>query len=315
MPIRGRLTRLFSKWRLNDPNVEPPVGKGYRQLFPPGHFYSPIPSLDEIRQHEQSIFGNVLRDIPGVDLNEPEQLRMLEAFKTYYDQLPFAAQKRAGLRYFFDNPSYSYSDAIFLYCMIRHARPKRIVEVGSGYSSCLMLDTNDLHFESSIRLTFIEPNPQLLLSLIQPNDLAKIRIIPYPVQDVPVQEFEGLEANDILFVDSTHVSKVHSDVNRIFFDILPRLQQGVLIHFHDIFYPFEYPKEWIYEGRAWSEAYLLRAFLQYNQSFRIVIMNTFLERYYESLFREEMPLCLKNPGGSIWVRKTESSVEPNPAAA
>src|SRR5690606_17050723 len=110
-------------------------------------------------------------------------------------------------------------------------------------------------------------------------------------------------ANDILFIDSTHVSKINSDVNYIFFEILPRLASGVYIHFHDIFFPFEYPKAWVYEGRAWNEAYILRAFLQYNNAFSVVLMNTFMDQFHKSFFREHMPLCLINPGGSIWIRK------------
>jgi hypothetical protein len=141
------------------------------------------------------------------------------------------------------------------------------------------------------------------MSLVKQQDREKMRTISDRLQEVDIGEFEALEANDILFVDSTHVSKVNSDVNRIFFEILPRLHAGVHIHFHDIIYPFEYPREWIYEGRAWNEAYLLRTFLQYNHAFRIVLMNTFMERYHASFFRERMPLCLKNVGGSIWLRK------------
>lgn len=274
-----------------------------RQYVPPGHYYSPIPLLDEISANEKVIFGNVPRDIPGVSLNEQEQLLLLEEFKDIYKELPFQPGKTADLRYFFDNPSYSYSDAIFLYCMIRRVKPRRIIEVGSGYSSCVMLDTNELHFDGSIALTFIDPYPELLLSLVRESDQERIRIISRRIQDVELGEFESLEANDILFIDSSHVSKVHSDVNRIFFDILPRLREGVFIHFHDVFFPFEYPRDWIYEGRAWTEAYLLRAFLMYNRSFRIVAMNTFLERYHESFFQQDMPLCLRNPGGSIWIRR------------
>ena len=276
---------------------------GGRQFVPPGHFYSPIPALDYIRLNERSIFDDVSQHIRGVDLHEAEQLGLLDSFKKYYDELPFSAQKTPNLRYFFEAPNYSYSDAICLYCMMRHAMPRRIIEVGSGYSSCLMLDTNDLYFNGSITTTFIDPYPELLLSQIVENDRDRMRIIGSRVQDVDFKEFEALQANDILFIDSTHVSKVYSDVNRLFFEILPRLNEGVYIHFHDIFYPFEYPREWIYEGRAWNEAYLLRAFLQYNSSFRIVLMNTFLERFHRGFFEQTMPLCLKNPGGSIWLRK------------
>jgi len=115
--------------------------------------------------------------------------------------------------------------------------------------------------------------------------------------------FDALSSNDILFIDSTHVSKTGSDVNRILFDILPRLSRGVFIHFHDVFYPFEYPKEWVYEGRAWNEDYILRAFLEYNDAFEIVLFGTWLAKFERDLLREMMPMTLENPGGSLWLRK------------
>jgi hypothetical protein len=187
--------------------------------------------------------------------------------------------------------------------MIRHAQPKAIIEIGSGYSSCVTLDTNELFFNNNISCTFIEPYPQVLEALIKEDDKDKIEIISRKLQDVEVDKFASLSSGDILFVDSTHVSKVDSDVNYIFFEILPSLTNGVYIHFHDIFYPFEYPKEWIYEGRAWNENYILRAFLQYNRAFKVIFCNTFLEHFYEEKFMSEMPLCMKNKGGSIWLKK------------
>jgi predicted O-methyltransferase YrrM len=217
--------------------------------------------------------------------------------------MPFQPQKTEGLRYYFENPSYSYSDAILLHCMIRYLRPKRIIEVGSGFSSCVTLDTNQLFFGNSISTTFIEPYPDLLMSLLTETDKNNTRLISCRLQDADIAEFEALGANDILFVDSTHVSKVNSDVNRIFFDILPRLAPGVYIHFHDIMFPFDYPKDWLLQGIAWNEAYMLRTFLQYNRSFEVVLMNTYMEYVHESFFQEKMPLCLKNAGGSIWIRK------------
>jgi hypothetical protein len=270
---------------------------------PPGHFYSPIPSLDEIRKDDARIFGSIPRNISGLELHESEQLRLLNEFVAYYEEMPFQPKKLEGLRFYFENPAYSYSDAILLHCMIRFLKPKRIIEIGSGFSSCMILDTNELFFRGSIMTTFIDPYPELLISLVMETDKSRINTIPSRLQDVDLGEFEELQANDVLFVDSTHISKINSDVNRIFFDILPRLSSGVHVHFHDIFFPFEYPRDWIYEGRAWNEAYILRAFLQYNRAFRIVLMNTFMEHFHEPFFQEKMPLCLKDTGGSIWIRK------------
>lgn len=187
--------------------------------------------------------------------------------------------------------------------MIRYLNPKTFIEIGSGFSSCLTLDVDELFLDNSMNVTFIDPYPNLLLSLIKEHDKDKARIIHQRLQDVGLEVFEPLSANDILFIDSTHISKINSDVNRIFFEILLALSSGVYIHFHDVFYPFEYPREWIYEGRAWNEIYMLRAFLQYNREFCVVFMNTFMEHFYESFFINKMPLCMKNAGGSLWIRK------------
>jgi hypothetical protein len=271
-------------------------------FVPAGHFYSPLPSIDEIRNDEARIFGEPSRNLAGIALNEEAQLDLLKKFVPYYKEMPFQADKQENLRYYYENDAFSYSDAILLHCMIRELQPERIIEVGSGFSSCMTLDTNELFMDGSIDTTFIEPYPELLMSLIKEQDKNRIKLVPGRLQEVDLNEFEALRANDILFIDSTHVSKIGSDVNRILFDILPGLSSGVYVHFHDIFYPFEYPKEWVYEGRAWNEAYLLRAFLQNNDAFSIVLMNSYLQHFHKSFLEKNLPLCLTNTG-SIWIRK------------
>jgi len=305
--LRAVTTRLHAIYTAAGPSPPQPHGSpesGPPALFvPPGHFYSPIPSLDEIRRHEARLFAEPGRELPGIALDERKQLVLLAEFKRYYNEQPFTAQRTDSRRYFFENPAYSYSDAIFLHCMIRHARPRRIIEVGSGYSSCVTLDTNELHFENRIACTFIEPCSELLRSLVRPDDLERIEILETRLQEVDLARFRALEANDILFIDSTHVARIGSDVNYLFAEILPVLRPGVYVHLHDIFYPFEYPKEWVYEGRAWTEAYMLRAFLAFNAAYEIVLFNTFLERFHRERFARDMPLCLLNEGGSIWLRR------------
>lgn len=217
--------------------------------------------------------------------------------------MPFKDEKVPGLRYYFLNESYSYSDAIFLYCMIRKLKPKRIIEVGSGFSSCVTLDTNELYFNNQINCTFVEPYPALLKSLINEGDNSNVKIYELKLQDVPLDTFMKLNANDILFIDSTHVTKFNSDVNYVIHKILPALAEGVYIHFHDIFYPFEYPIEWLLEGRAWNEQYILRAFLEYNIKFKIVLFNTYLESVFPDKLKDRFPLLFKNTGGSIWIKK------------
>jgi predicted O-methyltransferase YrrM len=274
------------------------------KFVPPGHFYSPIPDINNIKLNSKRIFDTYPKQIEGVNLNEPRQLELLNKFVDYYKEIPFKQRKSEDMRYYFENDNYSYTDAIFLYSMIRFLNPKKIIEVGSGFSSCVMLDTNDLFFDNSISLTCIEPYPQLLKSVIKETD--KVEVIENGLQEVDLSVFSKLTANDILFIDSTHISKIDSDVNRIIFEILPALNNGVFIHFHDIFYPFEYPKKWIYEGRAWNEAYLLRAFLQYNDSFEIQIFSNYLAKFHQQLF-DEIPLCKNNLGGNIWIKKLVAS--------
>jgi hypothetical protein len=101
------------------------------------------------------------------------------------------------------------------------------------------------------------------------------------------------------------VSKLNSDVNHLLFEIFPRLKRGVFIHIHDVFFPFEYPIEWLEEGRAWNESYILRAFLQFNDHFKMRFFNTYLFEKHRAWFQEKMPRCLAQPGGSIWLEKVK----------
>ena len=272
-------------------------------MFPPGHFHSPIPNLDEVHRDDALLFGPPPDSLPGIDLRETEQMALLARFAALYPDIPFGDEPRPGLRYHYLNPSYSFSDAIMLHCMLRTLRPRELVEVGCGYSSCVTLDTKQHFLGQSLRTTFIDPNPQTVLSLLNEQDLLTTTLIPKTLQEVELEVFTRLGENDVLFIDSTHVSKIGSDVNRLVFEILPALAPGVVIHIHDIFYPFEYPKVWVHQGIAWNEAYLLRAFLQYNERFEVMLMNTYLAHRHRDFFARHMPDCLRNTGGSLWLRK------------
>lgn len=273
----------------------------WKTWMSPGHFYSPIPSPDEVRRRESEIFADPPPTLPGIDMNAEAQFALVQELQAFYAEMPFPRVKSDGTRYWFDNWAFSYADAIFLYSMLRHLRPQRVIEIGSGFSSAAMLDTNERFLDRATALTFIDPDPSTVRALLKPDDQAEI--VASPLQDVPLERFDALEANDILFVDSTHVAKTGSDVNRILFDILPRLKPGVYVHFHDMFYPFEYPKEWVYEGRAWNEDYFVRAFLEFNHAFEIALFGTYLVRFHRDWFARWMPLVLENPGGALWLRR------------
>jgi hypothetical protein len=273
---------------------------------PPGHFYSPLvdPTDRHVRQALEGFSTGELSPNSAINIDDREIVASLERISAFYHELPFPENKTDGIRYFYKNGAFEHGDAVTYFGMIRDFRPKRIIEVGSGYSSCVAMDTNDRFFDRKINLTFIEPYPDLLQKLIGGDTFYSQKIVASKVQDVPTSMFETLEHGDILFIDSSHVAKMASDVNDYFFRILPVLARGVIIHIHDILYPFEYPDAWItHENRSWNEAYLLRAFLQYNTAFRVIYYNNYVRRRHSELLQKKMPICLENGGGSIWLKK------------
>jgi len=273
------------------------------RFAPPGHFYSPIPSKQDITTYLAKRQGNtVAHSYPGIVLADDKQLELLNNLNTYYPLVPFKVKPTDGLLYHFDNPHYAYTDAIFLACMLNHIRPRRLIEIGSGFSTCAILDINRLFLDSQIRVTSIEPYADLLRSLVARSQ-DPLTIVESRLQETDIHIFDRLEPGDVLFIDSTHVAKVGSDVNYIFFEVLPRLARGVFIHLHDIYADFEYPESWLREGRAWNEAYLLRAFLEFNDSFRILLFVSYLQNAYETWFRQNMPDTLVNKGGCFWMQK------------
>ena len=272
------------------------------QFVPPGHFHSPLPDLEEVRKQADVIWQET-DACPGVDLNEAGQRDLLERLAEYYLDFTWPAQPAPEYRYHLVNGFFEQGDGVLLHGMLRHWQPRRVMEVGSGFSSALMLDVNERFLGGQMQFTFIEPYPERLQRLLRKEDHQRCRLLPVPVQQVPLTEFQTLTANDILFIDSSHVSKIGSDVNFLCFEVLPRLAPGVIIHVHDIFWPFEYPRAWVEEGRAWNEAYLLRAFLQDNTTYRILLFNDYIARRHTDWLREKMPLVLQNPGGSLWLRK------------
>jgi hypothetical protein len=278
--------------------------------FHPGHFYSPLPDLPQLRANARSVFDRSISGLPGIALNVNRQMQLLDTFSENYGEIAFPDRSSKGFRYFFDNSFFSYGDGIVLYCFLRQFKPKRVVEIGSGFSSAEMLDVNDRIFDKRIEFTFVEPHPQRLLSLLSGEDMSLLHIVSKPVQQVDPSVFGGLAENDILFIDSSHVAKIQSDVLYVIFNVLPLLKKGVIVHFHDILWPFEYPERWIEDGRAWNEAYFLRAFLQDNPTFEILYFNSYMSLHHSGAVEKKMPAVLRAPSNpetvgnsSLWLRK------------
>jgi len=279
---------------------------GLRAHEPRGHFYSALPDIEEGARYAAKASERAVRDgLPGLNLRIAAQQELLLKMCGLYPEFDWAEKLTPHQRFHFDQGYYLHADSICLYSMLRLFRPRRVIEVGSGFSSALMLDVNDRFLDRQTHFTFIEPHPARLESILKPQDGTSARILRQPVQTVAPDVFLSLQSGDFLFIDSSHVSKVGSDVNYLLFDILPQLPAGVFVHVHDIFWPFEYPADWIREGHAWNEAYVLRAFLSFNESFEIVFWTPFAAMLWPEIIRERMPGYLLNTGAALWFRRVK----------
>lgn len=279
-------------------------------MFPPGHFYSPIvdPADRHVRQ-ALAMEAEPPATLSGIALDRRTMQRWFGRVRREYRARPFPAQPAAPPSlYYYENPFFPLADALTLRAFFRRARPVRFIEVGSGFSSCAAIDCNEHLLRGRGKLTFIDPHPERLRALLPPGSRYRAAIEEKHLQDVPLDLFRSLRANDILFLDSSHVAKTGSDVVDSLFRIFPVLAAGVLIHIHDIFYPFEYPSDWVIANeRSWNEAYLLRAFLTGNPDYRILFFSDWFYKCRRALVAAQMPLCIGHRGGSLWLRKQRSS--------
>lgn len=305
--LAGRLTRLEGATGNPWPGGTPTPGPDTRELYPTGHFYSAVPSREHLERYRDLVVGRDPMRIPGVDLRLVEQRALLDELAPLVADVPFLDHPGEGYpwRYHFHNDFYSFTDGLFLHLMARHLRPSKVVEVGSGFSSACLLDTADGFLGGDVAFTFIEPYDDRLRSLLRPGDEARVEIRNEEVQRVPLDVFRQLGAGDLLLIDTTHTVKAAGDVNHLFFEVLPELAPGVIVHVHDIFSGFEYPWVWLEQGRAWTEAYLLRAFLQYNSAYEIVLWPSLMLGHDAESVATRFPQALVNLGASIYLRRRQ----------
>ena len=271
-------------------------------LYRIGHFYSPIVNPKEVKAREKNLWANP-KSMGGVDLREQQQLELLDALAPYAATINYpVAKSEAEVGYFYANDQFPVLDAEFLHMFLCHLKPKTMIEVGSGFSSLVSAHVNQRLMGGSLDFTCIEPYPRQFLIDGVPG---VTRLIKQKVEEVELQCFDRLETGDILFIDSSHVSKTGSDVNYLFFEVLPRLRQGVYVHIHDIFLPDEYPREWVIDqGRNWNEQYVLRAFLQFNTEWEVVWSAHFMGTRHQVAVNKVFPRYPElGTGGSFWIRR------------
>lgn len=278
---------------------------GVASFVPPGHFYSPVcdPGALETTYRDPALAAPGML-VPGIRMNAEGQLKLWELWRPMLAELPFPEQPSSLWRYHYNNPAFGPADAAVLHCMLRWLRPRRYVEVGIGYSSACAIDTIEHFLDGQPRPVFIDPYPEVLRKLLRPGDEATLDLHAVPVQKIDPSLWDSLQADDILFVDTSHVAKTGSDVLAVVFDILPRLKPGVVVHIHDMFFPFEYPRGWVMdENRSWNELYLVRSFLTDNPGWEILFFNDFFRRLAPGLVAETCPPYARHSGGSLWLRR------------
>lgn len=304
-PKRSALGRL----RLSKALCRPRLFRLWERLgvhVTPVHFYQPIP---DTRQIPDTLWGEPALP-PGLRIDEEQQERTLRGLVAGRMEELQALPRRpdeAANGYYLENGRYESVDAELLYLFVRSGKPRRIIEVGSGFSTLVALRAIEANRRDdasySCELTSIDPYPAPILDRAPRGAILAVR---KRVQEVPLPTFAALEAGDILFIDSTHVCAVGSDVQYELLEVVPRVAPGVLVHFHDIFLPAEYPRVWVKEHhRFWNEQYVLQAFLSFNDSFRVLWAGHWMHLRRPQLLQECIPSYDQRTvcPGSLWIER------------
>lgn len=278
----------------------------------PNHYYSPVPDLNKATP---AMLG-AHYPLHGLHLDDREQLGLLGLLKKFKDEYNAFASRttpRTDGKYFQGGP-FARPDADAAYAMIRHLKPKRIIEIGSGFSTLAMAEACVLNEQEGFPVDFlsIDPYPSYVLNPIPPG---LSRHLPVSVEDLPLETFSQLSENDVLFIDSTHVIRPGGDVEYEFFHVIPQIGAGCWVHVHDIFLPQQYPANWMMEEHIfWNEQQLLLAFLAYNGSYQPRLALAYLcEHHPQAVCETFASLPPPRPhAGSFWFQRTAGAPSPTP---
>ncbi|CCH96639.1 MULTISPECIES: class I SAM-dependent methyltransferase [Microcystis] len=267
------------------------------------HFYQPIPNRQEIMT-----YAGKERPLSSIEWHLDKQTELVKYLLEKY-ALEFNNKEIfSAFGYSEDTSALISGDAEVLYAMVREKKPSRIIEIGSGGSTKIIaaaLKMNFIENSQKSQLISIEPYPQDFLKDFAnvSKDFLEFSLLTQKVEAVDLSVFESLQTNDILFVDSSHVFKSGSDVEFEFLQVYPRLKTGVLVHIHDIFFPYDYPIEWnLKESRYWNEQYFLETFLQFNKKFQVLASLSMVSYYKSSVFLDNINAYNEERlPGSFWM--------------
>jgi hypothetical protein len=242
------------------------------------------------------------RDLPGINMNVEEQLQLLKQLNYQKELTLFPLNSNGKLEYFYRNDSYPAGDSELLYSMIRHFKPSKIVEIGSGLSTLMAQNAIKKNREDGkiCEHICIEPYEMDWLEKLP------ISVLRTRVEDIKIELFLSLSENDILFIDSSHMVRTQGDVLFEILELLPRLNKGVIVHVHDVFTPKDYPDYWLKDlNRFWNEQYFLEAFLSCSNRYKILLASNHLWAHYRDLFLDKCPVLKNEQGGlpaSFWIK-------------
>jgi len=262
------------------------------------HYYEPLFDARRLRRPLSDV-----RSLPGIEWNEAEQLALLQQFNFGAELRSIPFDKPEAHAYYFNNSAFGPGDGEFLYNLVRLKKPRRMVEIGSGFSTLMAIE--------AIRANHAEDGQyQCEHVCIEPYEMqwleqAPVRVIRQRVEESDPSLFSKLEENDILFIDSSHMIRPQGDVLFEYLEILPTLKIGVIVHIHDIFSPRDYPASWVVEEvRFWNEQYLLEAFLSHNRDWKIIGALNFLHHSHFALMSKACPrLAQSNSPGSFYMQR------------
>jgi hypothetical protein len=318
-PIKRTLASIRQKWfaatcrrfaRRNSVAFRQAIEAAGFQVARDEDYYSPLPSVSRLKS--SAARWNRPSSLHGIDFDLPAMKSTLtELLARYLDEFlkypPYAQVQKMGF-----GPGYTAVDALTLYMMIRHLKPQRYIEVGSGVSTyyCSLAAERNAGEGHPLEITCVEPFPYEKLSTIP-----EIKVLAKKVEDVDISLFQRLRENDVLFIDSSHILRIDGDVPFLYLEVLPALNVGVVTHIHDIPYPynFPYPPElWIFDKEEWpmfwNEPMVLQAFLAFNKSFQIFLSTPLIRYFDEEFLRKSIPIYQSvaqnaNTFSSIWLRR------------
>lgn len=274
----------------------------------PVHFNSPIPDVADLESRQ---VWDKRSKLKGIDFREDAQIEFLNLLGSDFGQecnWPIT-QTDNPTDFYVENASFSYGCAAATHCMIRHFKPGKVIEIGSGMSSLVISKAVEMNKTMSGvqgKHIMVDPYPQDFVKSLstQGAELTVSR-----VEMLDPEFFDQLRENDILFIDSSHSVRIGGDVNFLYLDILPRLAPGVVVHIHDINLPYEYPKVYATSEtfrQFWTEQYLLQSFLCFNDRYEVMLALNYIMTDHLDSFKKAFPFY--NPdlhrfsSSSFWIR-------------